>query len=426
MDRPVKKKILFLSGDDFKEKSIQVIRKTPEAYARQGWEVHYVVGRDTSPNGDYFYEPVINPPDIIVYRFLVPFAKIQGLSNSTLWKAVWSRIRKIFLVFRLAIQGIKLIRKHRFDIIYGYEIPGTLATRIVRMLGFRRESKFVTRFQGVLFVKEWLRKGHRFRRLSNIDAILALRTQSDLCIMTNDGSQGLRILKELNSPVKNIAFFVNGVDPVNLDKAILQQVRSTYYSDSISWYLLSVSRLDNHKRIDRSIRIVSALVHNYKFHDLKFTVIGGGVELENLMELTRKLRLEDYVRFLGPVKHEYVKYHLYLSHLFLSMYTSTNVGNPLLESIRYNKPVITLANGDTGEWITHWDNGLIYPVDDDSDLSEEDYKKIASDILILMRDRQKQDEMLDALKRTENLKLWSWEERLEAELRAVNELLTNT
>jgi len=31
---------------DFKEKSIQVIRKTPEAYIEAGWDVHYVVARD--------------------------------------------------------------------------------------------------------------------------------------------------------------------------------------------------------------------------------------------------------------------------------------------------------------------------------------------------------------------------------------------
>lgn len=32
-----KKTILFLSALDFKEKSIQVIKKTPEAFVKAGW-----------------------------------------------------------------------------------------------------------------------------------------------------------------------------------------------------------------------------------------------------------------------------------------------------------------------------------------------------------------------------------------------------
>jgi len=49
------KTILFLSALDFKEKSIQVIRKTPEAYLKYGWKVFYVVARDNSKYGNYFY-----------------------------------------------------------------------------------------------------------------------------------------------------------------------------------------------------------------------------------------------------------------------------------------------------------------------------------------------------------------------------------
>ena len=64
------KKILFLSALDFKEKSIQVIRKTPEAYAAAGGDVDYIVARDDVKNGNYSYEEVINPQNINVKLFL--------------------------------------------------------------------------------------------------------------------------------------------------------------------------------------------------------------------------------------------------------------------------------------------------------------------------------------------------------------------
>lgn len=65
----MKRKILFLSALDFKEKSIQVIRKTPEAYVAAGWDVRYIVARDTTRRGNYSYEREINPDGVRIERF---------------------------------------------------------------------------------------------------------------------------------------------------------------------------------------------------------------------------------------------------------------------------------------------------------------------------------------------------------------------
>jgi len=70
------KSILFISALDFKEKSIQVIRKTPEAYVKAGWQVHYVVARDNSKYGNYFYEERININGINTIRISYPLSKI--------------------------------------------------------------------------------------------------------------------------------------------------------------------------------------------------------------------------------------------------------------------------------------------------------------------------------------------------------------
>ncbi|WP_276367378.1 glycosyltransferase [Chryseolinea sp. H1M3-3] len=418
------KRILFLSGVDFKEKSIQVIRKTPEAYVQRNWEVHYIVGRDNSVNGDYFYESVINPEGVIVHRFIVPLTRIHGLLNNVIWKAVWFRIRNIILVCKLAYIAAGLIRKKDFHVIYGYEIPGVLAVRLLRFFRIKTNARFVTRFQGVLYVKEWLRKKQRFRFLSNIDAILALKTKADLCIMTNDGSQGLDVLKKVKSPVKNILFFPNGVDKVCLDQHILDEIRSKYYPDPQKKYLLSISRLDNHKRIDRSIRVIHKMVNSFGFTNFRFIVIGGGVEYQNLIRLIDRLHLKDYFEFLGPIKHEYIKYHFALANLFLSMYTSTNVGNPLLEAIRHNKVIITLNNGDTGDWIAHRVSGFIYDVNDDRDLDSKDYEIIARDVIGVLNDPHLHNDLTAGVKTVEASKLWTWDERFQAEVNRVELLLS--
>ncbi len=418
------KRILFLSGVDLKEKSIQVIPQTPVAYVKEGWHVDYIVGRDNSLNGDYFYESVINPKGVVVHRFNWPFTKVDGLFNNTYWKAFWFRIRNISLVITLAAKARRLIKKNDFDVIYGYEIPGVLAIRLLRIMLVKTNAKFVTRFQGVLYVKEWLRKKQRFRVLSNWDAFVALKTKADLCIMTNDGSQGLNVLKQIGSPLKNILFCSNGVDKIKFDQDILAKIRTDFYSDSQKKYLLSISRLDNHKRIDRGLRIIHQMIRSFGFTNFRFIVIGGGSEYKNLTTLVDVLNLNDYVEFLGPIKHEFIPYHFALSDLFLSMYTSTNVGNPLLEAIRHNKLIVTLNNGDTGEWIKHKVSGLIYDVDDDLDLSSENYKTIAQDVICVLKDQTLKDEILEGVAAVEKKKLWTWEERFRAEVGRVELLLS--
>ncbi|MEO8471014.1 MAG: glycosyltransferase [Chryseolinea sp.] len=422
-DRPDRKRILFLSGVDFKEKSIQVIRKTPEAYVKDGWEVHYVVGRDTSINGDYFYESIINPEGVNIHRFILPLSGIHGLLNSVWWKAFWFRIRNILLVVSLTSRAHKLIREHDFDIIYGYEIPGVLSIRLLRFLRVPTKARFVTRFQGVLYVKEWLRRKETFRYFSNIDAILALKTRADLCIMTNDGSQGLWVLNQVKSPTKNVLFCSNGVDPIQLDTATLSGVNNEYYPAAVKHRILSVCRLDAHKRIDRTIRILDKMINKYQLKGAKLIVIGGGAEHNHLVELVETLGLSSFVQFLGPIKHDLIKYHLQLSEVFISMYTSTNVGNPLLEAIRYNKIIVTLNNGDTGEWIEHMQSGLIYEVNDDTDLQNGDYDQIAGDIVTLLTNDAMNQKIKSGIKVVEESKLWTWEERFATEVDRVSKLL---
>ena len=100
------KRVLFLSALDFKDKSIQVIRKTPEAYVRQGWEVTYHVARDTTDRGDYYYEPVINPEGISVSRFEYPLKWLRNRLSRIPALAV-AKLAGWLVILRLAWRGFR-------------------------------------------------------------------------------------------------------------------------------------------------------------------------------------------------------------------------------------------------------------------------------------------------------------------------------
>lgn len=401
------KHVVFLSLNDFKEKSIKVIKKTPEAYVKEGYKVTYIVGRDRSKKGNYYYEDEINPLGINIERFTIPLGSISDKMNNKIAKALITKIRNLMATFMLFKKFFSLPDKEQIDIIYGYEVHGVLAMKMIKFLS-NNKYKYISRFQGTSLVKYW--NGHKlsFKSYFSFEQIIALKQIVDLVIMTDDGTQGNQILKYLNPEQTNVNFWVNGVEP---------QIQFAEPKTKGNIQVVSVSRLVNWKRIDRSLKIISEL-KKLGYSNLIFNIIGDGPEKNNLMNLSRKLDIEENVIFKGAKGQREVMEELNNSKYFLSMYEMSNVGNPLLESIRYNKIIFTLNNGDTSNWIKHKINGFIY---DESNL---DYKQIAEDLIEIENNTELKNSVLKGIYQTEGL-LNTWEERFKKEIDQVNNLLEN-
>ena len=109
---------------------------------KRNWEVHYIVGRDNSATGDYFYESVINPEGVIVHRFIVPLTRIDGLFNNVIWKALWFRIRNIILVCKpCSSKRLDLFEKKTFRLFMATKFQGVLAVRLLRFFRIKDECQ---------------------------------------------------------------------------------------------------------------------------------------------------------------------------------------------------------------------------------------------------------------------------------------------
>jgi len=416
----IKRTILFLSALDFKEKSIQVIRNTPEAYVRAGWDVYYVVARDNSKFGNYFYEQEINPEGVKVYRIYMPFTNYYDKIRSHTLRTIISKIRGYITIVRLAMVANKIMRNRKVDILYGYETHGVLAVNLLKLFGRLGNIKIISRFQGTFYIIIIIRAKKYFKALLNWDSFLALYLPSDLCIMTNDGTQGDIALKALNSKsLKNLKFWVNGVDEQKLPEDEINKVKKQLQIDSSKFIFLTVCRLEKWKRVDRGISVIAKLVHDYGIRNLQYYIVGDGTQKEGLESLTMNCGIEDYVKFVGAIKNEDVKNYLNIADIFISTYDSSNVGNPLLEAIRANKIIFTLNNGDTNKWIHHKVNGFIYDIDDEL------IDNMAKDISDLLNNNKMKRAILENIKLTEKEKLWTWKERMDAELQEVEKILSN-
>lgn len=397
-------KVLFLSALDFKEKSIQVIRKTPEAFRDAGWRVTYLVARDTSRRGDYFYERTVDLPGVRVVRAPWPLAGLQDLATTSPWKAIVSKLRGYLAIAGLAIRAADLLAVERFDAVYGYEAHGYLAACILRFLGLTGGAKMVARFQG-------FKEKRGLMALLNWEMYLALMLPAHICIMTDDGTQGDKLIGQIGSPNrKNLRFWVNGVDPVALPDAKAAGIRREMGAGPGTFLIVSVSRLVPWKRVDRGIRAVHRLVTVHGRRDLRYLVVGGGSDQARLSALVAELGMQNYIKLVGPLDHERAAYYLQAADAFISAYDLSNVGNPMLEAVRAHKLIFTLDNGDTGKWIRHGENGFIYPAEDGSVIP------MAADLDRVMVNPSLRAKIQRGVVETERKRLWTWPQRLGAEV----------
>ena len=410
--------ILFLFANDFKEKSIQVIRKTPEAFVAAGWKVTYIVARDRSKAGNYFYEKEINPAGVDVIRFDMPLAGLRSRIKNHFLLTVITQIAAWITIFKLAKRARKFLKnsENNVDVIYGYEVHGVCAVDWMRRWGRLKQMKIVSRFQGT-WMTSYLREGKWLKRFLNVDDVFALKSRADLCIMTNDGTDGDEAMRRLKSnALHNLKFWINGVDEQKLSSDAYSEHKSMYNPDGTKCIVLSVSRMESWKRVDRILDVISCAVKKHGAKNLLYIAAGEGSMLAQYQQRVKVEGLEENVVFTGAVPHEEVKKYLNVADVFISTYDLSNVGNPLLEAIRANKIIFTLNNGATGEWIRHRENGFIYNVD------EHLIENMATDLVALMQDESLKTRIRRNVEKTEKEKLWTWQERMDAEVKAVEEL----
>jgi len=413
---PSSKRILFISALDFKKKSIQVIRKTPEAFVADGWDVDYLLARDGAKKGNYFYEDEINPEGVNIIRLKW---KLTWLRN--MMPGVFHTIATKFASYRTAWMLYKkakqLVKENKYDVVYGYEIHGVLAVSRLTKQNLISESKIVSRFQGTWLALYYLTNNTRKLKF-NKEAIFALNQASDLCIMTNDGTQGDLAMEKLGDLGKHgkFVFWTNGVDsqevPANQTTPLIEK-----YKANREFVFLTVSRLESWKRVERGINSFIAFKKANPTLKARLIIVGEGSSKPELEALASQSEFKDLINFTGGVAHHEVKNFLNIADAFVSMYDLSNVGNPLLEAIRANKIIFTLNNGDTSSWITHQENGFIYEVNES--LTESAAKDFAE---IISNDALK-SKIQTNIKKTEADKLWTWEQRMAAEISEVNQLL---
>jgi glycosyltransferase involved in cell wall biosynthesis len=371
------------------------------AYAQAGWKVVFITGSGKISGQEL--------PGVHIVRF--------GAS----WLKRWFGIRRIgaiaralwWLIFPIAavFHGLRLKREFAFAVVYGYEIRGVPAAKTLSRLW---RTPFVEVFQGTIIEPGPVGGWKKYARAW--DHWYALRMPADLIVMMDDGTQGDRVLREIGADMDKVRFWMNGTDKDAFAEMPSRDEARSHLGLKHRQVILMLSRLVWWKCVERGIEAFPQVLADCP--DTLLMIVGDGVERPRLEQLARDLGVAANVRFIGSVPHNEIKTYLAAADIFLSLYTWSNVGNPLLESMLAGKCIVTLATGDTARVVTHSATGIL--------LNEDDLSLLPGELISLLKDPTRAAE-LGVNARDYALKHFlSWEERTSMEIAEVMGLLSST
>ncbi len=149
--------------------------------------------------------------------------------------------------------------------------------------------------------------------------------------------------------------------------------------------ILSVGRLSIEKGFHIAIQAMAVLIK--KFPTIKYHIVGGGMEEDNLRALIKRLKLQDTVKIFGAISTEKLLAHYSSAHIFIlpsidfrdGSHTETQ-GVVLQEAQSTGVPIIASRTGGIPEIIKHGETGLLF--------DEEDVAQLSAHIESLITDNQ--------------------------------------
>ena len=207
-------------------------------------ENNYKDGNINLDDNNVFYINMKWKDNLLKHKFF----NIWGMRKIVNWLYCFRYTSKSYKIMK------KIVKQYNKALIYAYEVN---AVKSCKKISKKFKLPLVTRFQGTIMSKF---KNNFYTKITRYPHIQALSTKSDLVIMTDDGTMGDKILKEYGNNSKTL-FIRNGVSILStklpeFDKDEFKRKIGIPQNRTI---LLTVSRLVDWKKVDRSINALSKL-----------------------------------------------------------------------------------------------------------------------------------------------------------------------
>ena len=399
----MKKKLVVLGISPFlwtmgRGKGIPSLYNTLKGFIAAGHEFHLILPGEKNEPAYELYE------GIHIYRFKWRFNKIPRIKIIGL---ILQKIAWLSFIISAFLKARAVARKVKPDVVYGFTSAGA---PVACTIGRNRRIPNITRQFGT-FLYKYL--SNPIRLLSCFDEVLLFKIPCSALILTNDGTQGDKVAEKFKVPLEKLRFWMNGIKGgmfgLPRDDEEIRKLRRSLNILPNNKVVLSVSRLEGWKGVDRVIKAVPGVVRDND--NVVFVIVGGGNQREGLEKLVKALGVSDYVRFAGTVPYNKVPVFMDMADIFLSLYDISNLGNPVLEALACGKCIITLNTGATRLVILNNQSGILLEVDELDRLPEV--------INNLLSDDNFRKSLEENARRYAVKHLETWDKRIEKEVKLV-------
>lgn len=132
--------------------------------------------------------------------------------------------------------------------------------------------------------------------------------------------------------------------------------------------ILSISYLFSQKGIDFNLKAISKIANKYP--NLKYLIIGDGLEKDHLKRLSKNLGIDQMVEFLGQLSHENVFAYMAKADIFSLPSWDEAFGVVYIEAMAHGKPVIGCQGEGIEDFVMQGKTGLLVKPKDVDSLTE--------------------------------------------------------
>lgn len=325
--------------------------------------------------------------------------KLPCYGSNRYLKFFIDRVNYLIACIYVIFHGVK--NRSDYNLIYAnYAVPAA------KFLSILNSVPLVIRIYGTFLYSSL---NNLYTRLVRYEEVFLFKISADLYVITNDGTQGNKVADYYGIERSKVRFLMNGVNPARKFNDVS---RSEFGIPESSIVLLTTSRLANWKRVDRIVKAVRTAA----CENLFLVIAGDGPEVDALKRIAENdLR----ILFLGAVDSEMVERLYEISDWYMSTHDVSNVGNPLLQSLKRGIPVLTCATGNTMDMVNEdLQNGICLEFHSEDDLMQkltQTLYKIGTGKIDYERYKR------GALLSGKSLK--SWEERINYEISEIKGLI---
>ncbi len=310
----------------------------------------------SSIDSEYHLEK--NSSNVFVYR--IPIGKNKSNLHYQSQKDLLIYFWKAYFFSR------KLARRNNYDLSHSFftvpcgfislllkwkfKIPYIVSLRGSDVPGYSDRFTFIYKLIGPLFKLIW----------SKADAVVS-------------NSEGLKKLALETSRNQKIGVVYNGIDT-----GIFKPKESLRPNEKFI-ITAGASRITARKGLKYIILALSKLIP--EFPQISFRVLGDGNERKNLEELSKELKVEKNVEFVGRVPREKTPSYYQEASLFVLPSLNEGMSNAMLEALASGLPIIATDTGGTKELLKDGENGFIIKMKDSDDIAEKIKKLIGNNEL---------------------------------------------